>query len=146
MVSNGMPWDSHVFHNEIYQMLVPELDRVIFNLITDLEERGLLDDTLVVMMGEFGRSPWMNQARGRDHYPNAWSLALAGCGIRRGVVVGETDADGVDVVGTAYNERNLFATLFTALGIDPYAAYDLGDLPSFYRVEDRTEPIRGLLA
>jgi hypothetical protein len=52
----------------------------------------------------------------------------------------------VDVVGTAYNERNLFATLFTALGIDPYAAYDLGDLPSFYRVEDRTEPIRGLLA
>jgi uncharacterized protein (DUF1501 family) len=141
-----MTWDSHVFHNEIYQMLVPELDRVIFHLINDLRERGLLDDTLVVMMGEFGRTPWMNQARGRDHYPNAWSLALAGCGIKRGVVVGETDADGVDVVGQAFNEKNLFATLFTALGIDPYAEYDLPNLPTFHRVEDRAEPIRAVLA
>jgi len=146
MVANGMTWDSHVFHNEIYQMLVPELDRVIFNLINDLRERGLLEDTLVVMMGEFGRTPWMNQARGRDHYPNAWSLALAGCGIKRGVVVGETDADGVDVVGQAFNEKNLFATLFTALGIDPYAEYDLPNLPTFHRVEDRAEPIRAVLA
>jgi hypothetical protein len=146
MVSNGMPWDSHVFHNEIYQMLTPELDNVIFQLITDLEQRRLLDDTLVVMMGEFGRTPWLNQARGRDHYPVAWSLALAGCGIKRGVVVGETDADGMDVVGTAYNEKHLFATIFSALGIDPYAQYDLGDLPTFHRVEDQTEPIRQVLA
>ncbi len=146
MVANGMTWDSHVFHNEIYQMLVPELDRVIFHLINDLRERGLLDDTLVVMMGEFGRTPWMNQARGRDHNPNAWSLALAGCGIKRGVVVGETDPDGVDVVGQAFNEKNLFATLFTALGIDPYAEYDLPNLPTFHRVEDRAEPIRAVLA
>lgn len=146
MVSNGMPWDSHVFHNEIYQMLVPELDRVLFHLVNDLEERGLLDSTLVVAMGEFGRTPWLNLARGRDHYPNAWSLMMTGCGIKRGVVVGATDADGVDVDGTAYNEKNLFATLFTALGIDPYAAYDLGDLPTFHRVEDRAEPIRGVLA
>jgi uncharacterized protein (DUF1501 family) len=141
-----MPWDSHVLHNEIYQMLVPDLDRIIFNLITDLDARGLLEDTLVVMMGEFGRTPWLNAARGRDHYPNAWSLALAGCGIRRGVVVGETDADGVDVVGTAYDERNLFATLFMALGIDPYEPYDIPDLPTFHRVEGQVEPIRGVLA
>jgi hypothetical protein len=146
MVANGMPWDSHVFHNEIYQMLVPELDRVIFNLITDLEARGLLDSTLVIAMGEFGRTPWINQARGRDHYPNAWSLMLAGCGIRRGVVVGATDADGVDVVEQAFNEKNLFATIFTALGIDPYAAYDLPDLPTFHRVEEKAEPIREVLA
>jgi hypothetical protein len=146
MVANGMPWDSHVFHNEIYQMLVPELDRVIFHLINDLEERGLLNDTLVVMMGEFGRTPWMNQARGRDHYPKAWSLALAGCGIKRGIVVGQTDADGAEVVGQSYNEKNLFATIFTALGIDPYEEYDLPDLPTFYRVEDKAEPIPGILA
>ncbi|MBX3732729.1 MAG: DUF1501 domain-containing protein [Verrucomicrobiae bacterium] len=146
MVANGMPWDSHVFHNEIYQMLVPELDRVIVHLITDLEVRGLLDDTLVVLMGEFGRTPWINQARGRDHYPNAWSLAMAGCGMRRGVVVGATDADGVEVEGPAFDEKNLFATIFTALGLDPYAPYDLPELPSFHRVEDRAEPIRDLLA
>lgn len=146
MVSNGMPWDSHVFHNEIYQMLVPEMDRVVHNLITDLEQRGLLDSTLVIAMGEFGRTPWINAARGRDHYPNAWSLMMAGCGIKRGVVVGATDIDGVDVQGKAFDEKNLFATIFTALGIDPYAAYDLGDLPTFHRVEEKAEPIREMLA
>lgn len=146
MVANGMPWDSHVFHNEIYQLLVPELDRVIYNLITDLETRGLLDRTLVIAMGEFGRTPWINQARGRDHYPNAWSLALAGCGIKKGVVVGATDEDGVDVAEKPFNEKNLFATIFTALGIDPYAAYDLPDLPTFHRVEEKAPPIREVLA
>src|SRR5436190_9337037 len=146
MVANGMPWDSHVFHNEIYQLLVPELDRVLFNLITDLETRGLLDRTLVIAMGEFGRTPWINQARGRDHYPQAWSLMLAGCGIKRGVVVGATDEDGVDVTEKPFHEKNLFATIFSALGIDPYAAYDLPDLPSFHRVEDKAEPIREVLA
>jgi hypothetical protein len=145
MVANGMPWDSHVFHNEIYQMLVPEMDRVIFHLLNDLEARGLLDRTLVVAMGEFGRTPWMNPARGRDHYPNAWSLMLAGCGIRRGVVVGATDADGVDVAEKPCNEKNLFATIFRALGIDPYAAYDLPELPTFHRVEDKAEPIHEIL-
>ena len=146
MVSNGMPWDSHVFHNEIYQMLVPELDKVLYHLITDLEQRGMLDNTLVVAMGEFGRTPWINQARGRDHYPNAWSLMMAGCGIRRGVVVGSTDIDGVEVAGKSFNEKNLFATIFSALGIDPNAIYDIPDLPTFHRVEDRAEPIREILS
>jgi hypothetical protein len=146
MVANGMPWDSHVFHNEIYQMLVPDLDKIIFHLINDLEQRGLLEKTLVVMMGEFGRTPWLNTARGRDHYPNAWSLSLAGCGIKRGVVVGATDADGLEVADKPFNEKNLFATIFTALGIDPYAAYDLPDLPTFHRVEEHAEPIREVLA
>jgi hypothetical protein len=146
MVANGMPWDSHVFHNAIYQMLVPEMDRVVFNLLPDLEVRGLLDQTLVIAMGEFGRTPWMNHARGRDHYPNAWSLMLAGCGIKRGVVVGATDEDGVDVAEKPFNEKNLFATIFSALGIDPYAAYDLPELPTFHRVEDKAEPIREVLA
>lgn len=145
MVSNGMPWDSHVFHNEIYQMLVPELDRILYHLVTDLEERGLLDSTLVIAMGEFGRTPWINQARGRDHYPNAWSLMMTGCGIRRGVVVGSTDVDGVDVAEHPFNEKNLFATIFSALGLDPYALYDLPDLPTFHRVEDKAEPIRQIL-
>ena len=145
MVSNGMPWDCHVFQHEIYQMLVPEVDRIIFNLITDLEERGLLDKTLVVVMGEFGRTPWLNAARGRDHYPDAWSLAMAGCGVKRGVVVGATDDDGVDVVSKPFDEKNLFATIFTALGIDPYAEYDEKEIATFYRVEDHAEPIREIL-
>lgn len=146
MVANGMPWDCHVMNHEIHQMLVPELDRIIFHLVTDLEERGLLDDTLVVMMGEFGRTPWLNASRGRDHYPNAWSLAMAGCGIKKGVVVGATDKDGIEVTDKPFNEKNLFATIFTALGIDPYKQYDLPNLPTFYRVEEKAEPIHEILA
>jgi len=146
MVSNGMNWDNHVFQHEIHQMLVPELDRVLFHLITDLEQRGLLDSTLVIAMGEFGRTPWLNPARGRDHYPNAWSMMMTGCGLKRGVVVGATDPDGVDVVGKPFSEQNLFATIFTALGLDPYGEYDLPGMPTFHRVENRAAPIRELLA
>ena len=145
MVANGMPWDCHVLNHEIHQMLVPELDQVIFQLITDLEERGLLEKTLVVMMGEFGRTPWLNEARGRDHYPKAWSLALAGCGIQPGVVYGATDEDGVDVAENPVDQRRLFATIFTALGLDPHAVYDLPDLPTFSRVENEAEPIHEVL-
>ena len=64
MVANGMPWDSHVFHNEIYQMVIPDLDNIIYQLVTDLEERGMLDDTLVVAMGEFGRTPGIRAGAG----------------------------------------------------------------------------------
>ncbi|HWN94706.1 MAG TPA: DUF1501 domain-containing protein [Methylomirabilota bacterium] len=148
MVANGMPWDCHVFNHEIHQMLVPDLDRIVFQLVTDLEQRGLLEKTLVVVMGEFGRTPWLNLKRGRDHYPQAWSLALAGCGIRGGVVVGATDKLGVEVAEKPFNEQNLFATIFTALGLDPYAEYDVKDaanLPTFHRVENRAEPIREVL-
>ena len=146
MVANGMNWDNHVFQHEIHQMLVPELDRVLFHLVNDLEERGLLDSTLVIALGEFGRTPWLNAARGRDHYPNAWSMMMTGCGLKRGVVTGATDADGIDVVEKPYNEQNLFATVFNALGIDPYAEYDLPGMPTFHRVENKAQPIRELLA
>ncbi|MEZ5305246.1 MAG: DUF1501 domain-containing protein, partial [Verrucomicrobiales bacterium] len=146
MVANGMPWDTHVFNHEIYQMAVPDLDNILFQLVSDLEDRGMLDDTLVVAMGEFGRTPWINAARGRDHYPNAWSLALAGCGIKGGAVVGATDENGVDVIEDPFTEKNLFATIFTALGIDPYAKYELPNLPTFHLVEEKAEPIRAVLA
>jgi len=146
MVANGMPWDNHVFQHEIHQMLVPELDRVLHCLVTDLQDRGLLDSTLLIAMGEFGRTPWLNTSRGRDHYPNAWSLMMTGCGLKRGVVVGATDVDGVDPDGHSFNEQNLFATIFKALGIDPYAEYDLPGFPTFHRVEDRAAPIGEILA
>jgi len=146
MVSNGMPWDCHVLNHEIHQMLVPELDHVLYHLIDDLEQRGMLDNTLVIAMGEFGRTPWINEARGRDHYPNAWSMAMAGCGIQSGAVFGATDRDGVDVADNPVDQRRLFATIFSALGLDPHEQYDLPDLPQFFRVEDVAEPIHEILA
>ena len=119
---------------------------IVYQLVTDLEERGLAEDTLVVVMGEFGRTPWINVKRGRDHYPNAWSLAMAGCGIQPGAVVGATDRLGVDVTESPFNEKNLFATIYQALGIDPYAEYELPNLPTFHRVEERAKPIKEVLA
>jgi hypothetical protein len=145
MVANGMPWDNHVFQHEMHQMLVPELDNVLFQLVTDLEQRGMLDDTLVIAMGEFGRTPWLNEARGRDHYPKAWSMAMAGAGIRGGVVCGATDDLGFEVTENPIDNRRLFATIFQALGVDPHQEYDLPGLPTFYRVEQDAEPISDLL-
>ena len=145
MVANGMPWDGHVFNHEIHQMLVPEMDNVVYQLITDLEQRGLLDKTLVLIMGEFGRTPFLNPARGRDHYPDAWSLAMAGHNIHGGVVYGATDENGVDVKENPVNQERLFSTIFTALGLDPHERYDLPGLPTFHRIENNAEPIREVL-
>lgn len=145
MVANGMPWDNHVFQHEMHQMLVPELDNVLYQLVTDLEDRGMLENTLVIAMGEFGRTPWLNDARGRDHYSTAWSLAMAGGGIRGGVVYGATDSHGFEVTENVVDNRRLFATIFEALGIDPQEEYDLPDLPTFHRVEGGVRPIEELL-
>lgn len=146
MVANGMPWDCHVFNHETHQMLVPEMDRVVFHLINDLKARGMLEDTLVLVMGEFGRTPWLNEARGRDHYPNAWSMAMAGCGLKKGAVYGATDENGVAVTENPIDQRRLFATIYAALGLDPHESYDLPGLPTFYRVEEDAAPIDELLA
>jgi uncharacterized protein (DUF1501 family) len=105
----------------------------------------LLQDTLVIAMGEFGRTPWLNEARGRDHYSKAWSLAMAGAGIRPGVLIGQTDPMGFEVTQDPIDNRRLFATIFKALGIDPKEQYDLPDLPTFHRVEGNVQPIEELL-
>lgn len=145
MVANGMPWDNHVYQHEMHQMLVPELDNVIFQLVNDLQDRGMLDDTLVIAMGEFGRTPWLNEARGRDHYSKAWSLAMAGGGIQGGVVLGATDELGFEVTEDKVDNRRLFATIFSALGIDPHEEYELPGLPTFNRVEEGADPIKEVL-
>lgn len=146
MVANGMPWDCHVMNHETHQMLVPEMDRVVFHLIHDLEQRGMLDDTLVLVMGEFGRTPYLNEARGRDHYPTAWSLAMAGCGLKPGAVYGATDEFGINVADKPVDQRRLFATIYAALGLDPHQTYDLPGFPTFHRVEQDAAPIAQLLA
>ncbi len=96
-------------------------------------------------MGEFGRTPWLNEARGRDHYPKAWSMAMAGAGIKPGVVFGATDELGFEVVENKVDNRRLFATIFKALGINPHDEYDLPGLPTFYRVEEDAAPIDEVL-
>jgi uncharacterized protein (DUF1501 family) len=85
----------------------------------DLKAKGLLDSTLIVWMGEFGRTPRINPSRGRDHHSNAWSAVLAGGGIKGGQVVGKTSADGAGVVERPVTVPDLLATVCRALGVDP---------------------------
>jgi uncharacterized protein (DUF1501 family) len=87
-------------------------------LISDLRQRGLLDDTLIIWMGEFGRTPKINPRGGRDHYPRAFNVALAGGGVRGGQVIGETDAGGTEVKNRPVTVPDLFQTFCKGLGIE----------------------------
>jgi hypothetical protein len=112
-------WDHH---REIFPALrkrLPSFDNTIATLIEDLEERGLLDETLVVVLGEFGRTPKVNQRGGRDHWSNAMSVLFAGAGCPGGEVVGATDRQGYSAVDRVLSPENFASTLYTKLGIDP---------------------------
>jgi Protein of unknown function (DUF1501) len=114
-------WDTHENNAERVKNLSQQVDPAMSALITDLKDRGLLDSTLVIWMGEFGRTPNMNQRgakHGRDHYPRAWSTVLAGGGIRGGQVIGKTDADGANVVERKTSGLDFMATVCQILGIN----------------------------
>jgi arylsulfatase A-like enzyme len=95
------------------------MDQAWGGLLTDLEQRGLLDDTLVIWMGEIGRTPNINNRAGRDHYVRSWTTALAGGGVKAGLVYGASDEDGRDVKDNPVTEGDFFATIYQTLGIDP---------------------------
>jgi uncharacterized protein (DUF1501 family) len=100
------------------QNLCGTLDAAWGSLMDDLKDRGLLDTTTIVWMGEFGRTPKINQGRGRDHFPNAWSTVLAGGGLKGGQAVGKTSKDGTTVEERPTTTLDMLATLCMALGID----------------------------
>lgn len=112
-------WDTHDDNFTRVRDLCGVLDKAWSALLEDLHERGLLDSTLVVWMGEFGRTPVINPRLGRDHYPKAWSVVLGGGGIRGGQVVGRTSADGLAVDDRPVSTPDLLATVCLALGLDP---------------------------
>lgn len=98
--------------------LMPQVDQVLHALVNDLEQRGLLDSTLVMMMGEFGRSPVINKEAGRDHWTAVMSMVLAGGGLRHGQVIGATDSRGGAIASGTVRPQDLAATTFRHLGID----------------------------
>jgi hypothetical protein len=112
-------WDTHQDNFNRTRRLMQQLDPALSGLIADLDQRKLLDSTLVVCLGEFGRMPQVNPNEGRDHYPKAWSAIVAGGGIRGGLAHGATDGSGANVVEHPTAVPDLFATLATQLGIDP---------------------------
>ncbi len=116
---NSIGWDTHANNFDGVKELSGMLDPAWSTLMAELKSRGLLETTTILWMGEFGRTPKINNNTGRDHYPNAWSTVLAGGGIRGGQVVGRTSADGMTVEDRPVTVPDLLATVCLALGIDP---------------------------
>jgi uncharacterized protein (DUF1501 family) len=111
-------WDNH---NDIFTTLsdrkLPELDRAMSALVEDLAQRELLKDTAIIWMGEFGRTPRINQTSGRDHWASSWSVVVGGAGIRGGLTIGQTNSDGTEVESEPYSSEDLMATVCKGLGI-----------------------------
>jgi len=118
-------WDTHGFNNKpmypiLNDYLIPITDQTLPTLLQDLDNRGLLDSTLVVWMGEFGRSPRINNMAGRDHWPQCYTALLAGGGVKRGYVYGSSDRFGAYPSVNPVRPEDLSATIFHVLGIDPH--------------------------
>jgi len=111
-------WDLHAnVFDTLKNQRLPVLDRAISGLVSDLEERDILKDTAIVWMGEFARTPRINQDTGRDHWAASWSVMVGGGGLKGGVAVGATDKDGVGIVDKSYTPGDIWATVAYALGI-----------------------------
>jgi Protein of unknown function (DUF1501) len=125
----SITWDTHKDNfNGLKNRLVPPMEQAYAALLDDLEERGLLDSTLVIWMGEFGRSPKINADAGRDHWPSCFSVLLAGGGVRGGQVIGSSDEIGAYPKERPITPADIHASVFAALGYEPnkiqYAAAD----------------------
>jgi hypothetical protein len=117
--AGGAGWDTHADNFNAVKSLCEVLDPAWATLMTDLKQRGLLENTLIVWMGEFGRTPKINENTGRDHWPGSWSTVLGGAGIRGGQVYGSTSDDGMEIKENAVTVPNLMATICKALQLDP---------------------------
>jgi uncharacterized protein (DUF1501 family) len=125
LVETGVPfvevdlggWDTHNGNFAALRTKLPEMDKAIGALVSDLVERGLYDDTAIIWMGEFGRTPRINGGAGRDHWARSWSVVVGGAGFARGAVVGKTNADGTDVDSEPYSAEDLMASVCQSVGI-----------------------------
>jgi arylsulfatase A-like enzyme len=114
-------WDTHGDNfNRLKNQLVPPMEQAFAALLDDLDAHGLLESTLLVWMGDFGRTPAINGGAGRDHWPHVYSMVLAGGGIRGGQVIGASDRHGAYPRAFPVSPADIHATVFTALGYDPH--------------------------
>jgi hypothetical protein len=146
--NNGLDpyWDTHANNFvQLKQANLPHLDQTWSALLGDLEQRGLLDETLVVMMSDFGRTPRVNAAAGRDHWTYCYSVVFAGAGVRGGTVCGASDGHAAYVKDRPVKPADVCATVYECLGIDPdLAVYDRAGRP--HPVAQGGKPIREILA
>ena len=138
-------YDSHAENFNFHLEQLGEWDKPFSLFISDLEDRGLLETTLIIVMCEFGRTPKINQRVGRDHWGTAWSVAAGGCGIKGGAVVGKTNANGTAVIDREVNGGHLFHTWYSAVGIDPTEPFYHEGRP-FEKADPKTSAIHEILA
>jgi uncharacterized protein (DUF1501 family) len=139
-------WDTHEGNFDAVARMCRVLDPAWGTLMDDLKDKGLLDSTLIIWMGEFGRTPKINAFAGRDHFPAAWSTVLAGGGIKGGQVVGRTSKDGMTVEERPVSAPDFFATICGALGID-YDKVNVSNVGTHVRTVDKgAEPIKEVIA
>jgi len=139
-------WDTHQQNFETVKKLSDVLDPAWSALMNDLRTHGLLDSTLIIWMGEFGRTPKINPQAGRDHFPAAWTTVLAGGGIKGGQVIGSSGADGMEAKERPVSVPDFLATVCKGLGIDPMAQNDSGIGRPIRIVDPKAKPIQELLA
>ena len=137
-------WDHHTDLFNAYNKRMPAWDNTVATLIEDLAERGLLDTTMVIALGEFGRTPQINKDSGRDHWSNAMSVLFAGGGTPGGQAVGATDAKGFAAIERVLSPENFVSTIYTKLGMDPDKMYYTHEGRPVHLVSDPT-PIRELM-
>jgi len=122
-------YDTHFENFNFHIEQLGEFDRTFATLVDDLAERGMLDSTLVVVMAEFGRTPKINSRLGRDHWGNAWSIAMGGCGIQTEAVIGKTNKNGTRVEDREVDEGHLFHTYLQAVGVESTEPIDVDGRP-----------------
>lgn len=117
-------WDNHAnVHTILADQKLPQMDQAMSALVEDLEQRGLLQDTAIIWMGEFGRTPRINQDAGRDHWARSWSAVVGGAGVNGGIAVGATNSDGTAVETEPFSSEDLMASVCHALGISLETTY-----------------------
>ncbi len=141
----GGNWDTHDNLYERVGNLSASIDPATAGLITDLKDRGLLENTLVVWMGEFGRTPRINPRGGRDHYPRVFNAAMAGCGIKGGQVIGSSTTDGTAVANDPVTANDLFCTICKSLDVDPRKE-NMSPLGRPMKIVDGGAPVEKLFA
>ncbi|OWK38588.1 hypothetical protein FRUB_07708 [Fimbriiglobus ruber] len=139
-------WDTHGDHFNGTASLHPKFDRPFAAIVQDLADRGMLDDVLVIVAAEFGRTPRINGHLGRDHWPEAWSVCMAGRGIKPGVAAGKTNALGTDVATEPHDIGHLFHTWYAALGIDAAAKHFYNAGQPLPIAHEEMHPVKEVLA
>lgn len=143
-LSKNNSWDAHANNFQSHRQKLPQLDEGVSALLSDLIDRGLLDETMVLMTGEMGRTPRINAKAGRDHWSRAWSVMMAGGGLTRGQVLGSTTADGSDPASRPVHLNDVLATVYHQLGIAPELTLtDKAGRPM--RIQPEASPVSELL-